>query len=125
MKMASENLLETVIGRAIEVHRVLGPGLTEAVYEAALHAELIGAGIDCVRQVPIDVTYKGQSLGVGFRLDLLVEGCLPLELKAVSTVLGIHKAQLIAYLKVLQLKRGLLLNFNTMLLKVGIRRISI
>ena len=99
--------------------------MAETVYEAALHLELPGAGIGCARQVPVDVNYKGQVLRVGFRVDLLVEHCLPLELKAVYSVQGIHRAQPISHLKVLQPKRGLLFNFNAMLLEDGIRRISI
>ena len=125
MREAAESLIEEVIGRAIEVHRVLGPGLQEGIYECALQHELLLNGIVSERQVGIDVTYKGIVLGMGFRVDLLVEQCLPLELKAVEHLTDVHRAQLISYLKVLQLKRGLLLNFNSVLLRAGIKRVSI
>lgn len=125
MNLERDLLTERVIGLAIEVHRILGPGLQENVYESALHYELQSAGLECTRQVAIDVTYKGRPMGIGFRLDLLVERTLPIELKAVERLSDLHKAQLISYLNLLQLKRGLLLNFNAMPLKNGIRRISI
>ncbi len=125
MREAEESLIEEVVGRAIEVHRTLGPGLQESIYECALQHELLTHGIKCERQVGIDVSYKGVALGMGFRVDLLVEACLPLELKAVEHLTDVHRAQLISYLKLLQLKRGLLLNFNSVLLKSGIKRVSI
>lgn len=125
MRTASDSLIETVIGLAIEVHRTLGPGLVESVYELALAYELHQAGLESKRQVAIEVVYKGEPLGKGFRVDLLIEDALPLELKVADKLTDLHAAQLIAYLKLLQLKRGLLLNFNSMPLHRGIKRISI
>lgn len=124
MRHEHDPLTERVIGLAIEVHRILGPGLQESVYESALHYELQNAGVHCGRQVPIEVTYKGVRMGMGFRVDLLVERCLPIELKAVQRLTELHTAQLFSYLNLLQQKRGLLLNFNATPLKNGIRRIS-
>jgi len=117
-------LTERVIGLAIEVHRILGPGLQESVYESALHYELENAGIESRRQVPIDVIYKGTRMGLGFRVDLLIEQNLPIELKAVERLTELHKAQLLSYLNLLRLKRGLLLNFNATPLRNGIQRVS-
>ncbi len=123
--MERDLLTERVIGLAIEVHRILGPGLLESVYESALHYELEAAGIECRRQVAVDVAYKGRPMGLGFRVDLLIEQVLPIELKAVERLTDLHKAQLLSYLNLLKVKRGLLINFNAMPLKTGIRRISI
>ena len=125
MKMERDLLTERVIGLAIEVHRILGPGLLESVYESALHYELETAGIRCRRQVAVEVAYKGRPMGLGFRVDLLIEQVLPIELKAVERLTDLHKAQLLSYLNLLKVKRGLLINFNAMPLKNGIRRISI
>ncbi len=124
MRDEHDALTERVIGLAIEVHRILGPGLQESVYESALHYELESAGIENRRQVPIEVIYKGTRMGVGFRVDLLVERNLPIELKAVERLTDLHKAQLLSYLNLLRLKRGLLLNFNATPLRNGIRRVS-
>jgi GxxExxY protein len=119
-----DHLIGEVIGAAIEVHRFLGPGLLESVYEMALGFELTERGIDFVRQTDVSVNYRGADLGVGFRTDMIVENSLVLELKAVD-VSSLHVAQLITYLKLLNIKRGLLLNFNTQLMKNGIKRVSI
>ena len=118
-------LTEVVIGAAIEVHRALGPGLLEAVYEEALFLELNQRGLGVARQVEIPVSYKGEELGVGFRADLIVNKSLLLELKSVSAITDIHLAQVITYLRFLGFKRGLLLNFNVPLLKQGIKRVAI
>ncbi|HMM74505.1 MAG TPA: GxxExxY protein [Gammaproteobacteria bacterium] len=125
MNQERDPLTEKVIGLAIEVHRELGPGLNESIYEAALEFELRQARLQCSRQVAIDVKYKGRTLGMGFRVDLIVERTLPIELKAVDCLSELHRAQLITYLRLLSLKRGLLLNFNAMPLHVGIRRVSL
>jgi GxxExxY protein len=110
-----------IIGCAIEVHRVLGPGLLESVYEAALCAELRRAGWKYERQVAVPVLYKGETVG-DFRLDLLVEDAVVVEVKAVERFDPIFAAQVLSYLRVTGKKIGLLINFNTRLLKGGIKR---
>ena len=125
MNEANDALSGRVIGLAFEVHRTLGPGLLESIYELALCRELADANIKFARQKEIQVRYKGQLLGVGFRVDVLVQSSLVVELKAVDKLTNLHTAQLISYLKILGLKRGLLLNFNSAPLKQGIRRVSV
>ena len=111
-----------VIGAAIEVHRNLGAGYLESVYEEALKIELETRGISFERQKPIAVTYKGRRVGQGI-LDFLVEGTLIVELKAVSNLTPLHEAQVLSYLKATRHPLGLLINFNVPILKHGIRRI--
>ena len=115
-------IANTVIGSALEVHRHLGPGFLESVYEEAVAAELDLRGIGFERQKSISVSYKDRSVGE-HRVDLLVENNLIVELKAVEKFLPIHKAQLISYLKAAGLPLGLLINFNEKWLKNGIQRI--
>ena len=115
-------LSKTVIGAAIAVHRELGPGLDEVLYEEALHVALAKLSIRSGRQVPLPISYKGCALDCGYRLDLLVEGALVLELKSVAKTLGIHEAQLLTYLKLSGHQLGLLMNFNVLMLKDGIAR---
>ena len=117
-----DGLASVVIGAAIEVHRVLGPGYLESVYEEALAVELELSGIAFQRQKAIGVDYKGHTVGEG-RVDLLVGGRLVVELKAVDDLAPIHAAQVMSYLKSLGLPLGLLINFNVPLLKHGIKRI--
>ena len=117
-----DELVRRVIGAAIEVHRHLGPGFLESVYEEALCVELELRKIPFDRQRPIGVDYKGHSVGQG-RLDLLVGDKLLVELKAVDRLVPIHSAQVISYLKATHLHLGLLINLNVPLLKDGIRRI--
>ena len=112
-----------VIGACIEVHRELGPGLLESVYEEALCAELSSLGVNFLRQVPVPIVYKGKELGSDLRLDLLVENCVIVELKAVAGILPVHKAQLLSYLRLKQIWLGLLVNFHVPVLKDGIVRI--
>lgn len=112
-----------VIGAAIEVHRALGPGLLEAVYEECLCHELSLMGISFKRQVTLPIQYKGISLDCGYRLDLLIEEKVAIEIKAVERIIPVHEAQLLTYLKIGGWKGGLLINFNVPLLKSGIRRI--
>ena len=125
LKDCPNHIVDTVITSAINVHKELGPGLLETVYEKALLIELTECGLDAKRQVEIPVTYKGKGLGLGFRADIIVANCLLLELKVVDKLTDIHIAQLITYLKFMQFKRGYLLNFNEKLMKNGIKRISI
>jgi GxxExxY protein len=116
---------EEVIGAAIEVHRVLGPGLLESIYETCVCHELSLRGIGYERQVPLPVSYKGVAIDVELRLDVVLPGTLILELKSVETLLPIHEAQLLTYLKLSGIRRGLLINFNVRLLKDGIKRLVI
>jgi GxxExxY protein len=114
-------LTEKIIGCALEVHRTLGPGLLESTYESALCVEFQLAGLIFERQLIIPVTYKNQPIGE-YRLDLLVEKQVVIEIKSVDRFDPIFEAQLLTYLKISRLKRGLLLNFNSRLLKDGIKR---
>ncbi len=116
-------LTEKIIGFAIAVHRVLGPGLLESAYEECLCYELQQAGLKVERQVPLPVIYKSVKLDCGYRMDVVVEGEVVVELKTVEHLLPVHQAQLITYLKLGGYKKGLLLNFNNSVLKNGIKRI--
>ena len=115
-------LTGAVIGAAIEVHRVLGPGFLESVYQQAMYVELGRRGIPFQHEVVIAVNYKGQLVGQG-RLDLLVNNSLVVELKAVQNLAPIHEAQVLSYLKITKHPLALLINFNVPVLKDGIRRI--
>ncbi len=117
-----DRLAALVVDSAIEVHRHLGPGYTESVYEDALAVELEIRSVPFERQVAIQLDYKGHAVGAG-RLDLLVGKMLVVELKAVDALLRVHSAQVIAYLKMTRLPLGLLMNFNSSLMKDGIKRI--
>ena len=114
---------QAVIGAAIEVHRQLGPGLLESVYEVALCRELWLRRLKVQRQLPVRLIYKGAELDSQVRIDLLVESCVVVEVKATDGLAPIHRAQLLTYLKLTGHPVGLLLNFNVELLKHGIRRI--
>ena len=119
----ANRLSNQVIGAAIEVHRILGPGLLESAYEECLCRELLLRGIPFQRQVALPVEYKGVSLECGYRLDLLVGELVVIELKSVDKLEPIHEAQLLTYLRLSNLWLGLLINFNTVLLKNGIKRL--
>ena len=112
-----------VIGAAIDVHRALGPGLLESAYEACLAYELTERDLRVERQKELPVRYKEVNLDVGYRLDLVVNGAVVVEIKAVERLAPIHQAQLLSYLKLSGLKLGLLINFNETVLKNGIRRL--
>jgi GxxExxY protein len=117
-------LTNLIIGAAIEVHKRLGPGHLESVYENALAIEFGVRGIAAARQVPIEVYYRDQRVGVG-RLDFLVEGRVIVDVKAVEALAPIHTAQMISYLRITKHKLALLINFNVKLLKDGIKRIAL
>jgi GxxExxY protein len=117
-------ITESIIGAAIEVHRHLGPGLLEAAYEECLCRELSLRGVPFKRQVPLPVIYKGMPLDCSYRLDLLVDERVVVEIKAIEALLPIHDAQLLTYLKLGCWKIGLLINFNVPLLKDGIHRLA-
>jgi GxxExxY protein len=119
----ANQLSNEVIGAAIEVHRCLGPGLLESAYEACLCQELEDRRIPLERQVPLPVTYKGRAIDAAYQIDVKVGGLLILELKAVEKLEPIHQAQLMTYLRLSDLWLGLLMNFNVVVLKNGIKRI--
>ncbi|MEZ6242221.1 MAG: GxxExxY protein [Phycisphaerales bacterium] len=119
---AIEELSRQIIGAAIEVHRTLGPGMLESIYEGALCVELDATGVTVERQAEVVIDYKGVPLH-GQRIDLLVGGAIIVELKAVATIQDVHKAQLLSYLRATRLPLGLLINFNEVRLKDGIRRV--
>lgn len=118
----SNQITHQIIGAAIEVHRHLGPGLLESIYEECLLAELNQRGLETVHQYAIPVIYKGKQLNSLYRCDLLVQNTVIVELKTVEKIAEIHKAQLLTYLKVTGLRYGLLLNFNDPTMRQGIVR---
>ncbi len=115
-------LTEIIIGACVEIHKTLGPGLLESAYEECLCHELTLQGIHFDRQKPLPLEYKGIQLECGYRLDLVVEGKVILELKAIEILLPVHEAQLLTYLKLTGMHVGLLVNFHVQVLKSGIRR---
>lgn len=116
-------LSNQVIGAAIEVHKHLGPGLLESAYEVCLAHELSTRGLVFERQKPLPISYKNTSLESGYRLDFVLEDKLIVELKSVDALTDVHEAQLLTYMKLSGCKLGLLINFNVLLLKNGIRRL--
>lgn len=119
------HVIDLVLSTAITIHRSLGPGLLESVYQRVMERELQRLGVEVASQYPISVIWQGEDVGMGFRADLIVEGSLLLELKAVQEIMPLHIAQVITYLKMTSIKRGFLLNFNVPVMKDGIKRISI
>ncbi|MFA6165579.1 MAG: GxxExxY protein [Gemmatimonadaceae bacterium] len=122
IKVVSDALTERVIGAAVEVHRHLGPGLLETAYVAALEHELVARNISFASEVLVPIQYKGATLDGLLRMDLLIEGELVVELKAVESIHPVHCAQVLTYLRAGQFNRGLLINFNVMKLVNGVRR---
>ncbi len=116
-------LSSQVIGAAREVHKAIGPGLLESIYEDLLCHELDLRGISFERQKPLSFVYKGKRLECGYRIDVIVEKAIILELKSCESIIPIHKAQLLTYLRLSGLSLGLILNFNTVLLRDGIVRV--
>ncbi|MBN1227626.1 MAG: GxxExxY protein [Deltaproteobacteria bacterium] len=121
--MDINTLSNKIIGAAIEVHKALGPGLLESAYEECLCHELILQGLSVERQKPLPVIYKGKKLDCGYRLDIVVQNLIILELKSCEKIEPIHRAQLLTYLKLSGLNLGLLLNFNVPVMRDGIVRI--
>ena len=121
--MDENELSHVIIGAAIEVHRTLGPGLLESVYEGALSFELRNKGLKVLLQQELPVVYKGVELGPGFRIDLMVGDLVIVEIKAVERLLPVHEAQLLTYLKLTNKKLGLLLNFNSTAISASVRRV--
>lgn len=122
MTMIDQELTHAIIGAAIEVHRALGPGLLEAVYEECLARELTSRGLRIERQKPIPLVYRDLKLECGYRLDLLVDGRIVVEIKAVEVLPAIVEPIMLTYLRLSGCKIGLLINFHSAVLKDGIRR---
>jgi GxxExxY protein len=120
--MTDNQLTHEIIGAAIEVHRVLGPGLLESAYEECLTQELMTRNLQIERQKPIPLVYKDTRLDCGFRIDLLVEGRVIVELKSVEALAPIHEAIILTYLRLSGCRLGLLINCNVKALKDGVRR---
>ena len=118
-------ITEKIIGCAIEVHKHLGPGLLESAYEECLFYELLHAGLTAERQKPVPVVYKEIHLDCGYRIDILVENTVIIELKTVELFSPVHEAQILTYMKFAQKSIGLLINFNVTVLKNGLRRYKI
>ena len=116
------NLTGEILDSCISVHKELGPGLLESIYEVCLVKEFIFREIQCKNQVLIPVTYKGESINKEFRIDILVENEIVLEIKSAETLLPVHEAQIISYLRLTGKKLGFLVNFNVSLLKNGFKR---
>jgi len=115
----------SIVDAGLAVHRALGPGLLESVYEHCLAYELQARGISCQRQVALPVSYRDTRLDVGYRLDLVVENAIVIEIKAVDTLTRLHEAQLLTYLKLSGRRLGFLLNFNVVLFRQGVRRFAL
>jgi GxxExxY protein len=120
--MEINQITEKIIGCAIEVHKQLGPGLLESAYEECLYYELKNYGLEVKKQLALPLVYKEIKLDTGYRIDLLVENKVIIEIKSVDTIAEIHKAQLMTYMKLANIKIGLLINFNVTRLKDGIVR---
>ena len=118
-----DEISSAVVGEAIRIHRELGPGLLESVYEKALKAGLSRRGLHVESQVPVPIKYDGMVIDAAFRLDLLVEGCLVVEVKAVEELTRLHARQVLTYLRLMEQPVGLLLNFSSLTMKEGIRRL--
>jgi len=120
--MEPNQITEKIIGCAIEVHKILGPGLLESVYEECLSYELITSGLTILRQVAVPIVYKELRLEQGYRIDILVENSVVVELKSIDAFNPVHEAQILTYMRLANKSIGLLLNFNVLLLKKGIKR---
>ena len=120
--MHENEISNIIIGKAIEVHKSLGPGLLESAYQECLYYELIESGLKVEKEKPMPIVYKDVKLDHGYRIDLLVEDKVVIEIKTVDAIIDVHEAQILTYLKLGDYKLGLLINFNVQLLKKGIRR---
>ena len=122
--MTENEISERIIGCAIQVHRELGPGLLESSYQECLYFELIQIGLLVEKQKPLPLVYKEVKLECGYRIDLMVENKVVIEVKAVEALNEVHMAQVLTYLKLSNCKLGLLMNFNVALMKSGIKRVA-
>ncbi len=120
--MDENELSKIIIGKAIEVHRILGPGLLESAYQECLYSELVSSGLAVDKEKSLPIVYKDIKLDHGYRIDLLVNNKVVIELKTVDELIDVHEAQILTYLKLGEFKLGLLINFNVKLLKYGIKR---
>lgn len=121
--MTENELTKTVIGLCLKIHKAMGPGLMESVYEEILCYELLKSGIQFNRQPPIAVMYEGIRMNLGFRADIIVEDKLIVELKSVESIAPIHSKVLLTYLRLTNKRLGLLINFNVEMIKDGIKRV--
>jgi GxxExxY protein len=121
--MNENELSREIIGKALEVHRNLGPGLLESVYKECLLYELRNAGFHCLKEKPVPLIYEGIILDCGYRIDILVEDKVVIEVKSIDLLTDVHLAQVLTYLRIGNYKLGLLINFKVVLLKDGIRRV--
>ena len=122
--MSEDDVAAQIVDASIAVHRAFGPGLLESAYLAAMEIELSERGLNFTRELPIQATYHDRPLGIVYRADLVVEGKVLIEAKAVRDIEDIHIAQVVSYLRLGRLKLGLLLNFNVQVMKRGIKRIA-
>ena len=123
MGLTENQISKIIVDRSLKVHRTLGPGLLESSYESCLVLELVRSGLAVERQKPIPLIYDNLILNVGYRIDLLINEKVIIEIKTVEKITDIHMAQLLTYLKLSKCKLGFLLNFNTILMKNGIKRV--
>jgi GxxExxY protein len=121
--MNENEITQKVIGLAMEVHKKLGPGLLENAYKECLHFELMNSGMDVLKEKPLPLVYKEVKLECGYRIDLLVMDRVVIEIKSVDALTDLHLAQVLTYLRLGNFKLGLLINFNVLLLKDGVRRV--
>ena len=121
--MTENEISKIIIGAAIEVHKILGPGLLESAYEFSLYKELIAQGVNVKKQVELPLVYKNATCNVGYRIDLLVENKVIVEIKSVEAINNIYIAQLLTYLKLSKCTLGLIINFNVSRLSDGIKRV--
>jgi len=121
--VTENEISKKIIGAAIEVHKALGPGLLESAYEISLEKEMLCQGLKVQRQVGLPLIYKDAKCDIGYRVDLLVENKVIIEIKSVETIHDIHIAQVLTYLKLSNCKLGLIINFNVLQLKMGIKRL--
>jgi GxxExxY protein len=125
MELLHKELTGSILKCAYKVHSKLGPGLLESAYEECLHYELEKAGITSIKQKPMPLIYEGKKLDLGYRIDLLVEGVIVIEIKSVEIINPVHMAQLMTYMKLSDCRIGFLINFNVVSLREGIKRIII
>ena len=121
--MNQEEIFKKILDCSFQVHTAFGPGLLESAYEECLYFELVNAGLKVEKQKPLPLVYKEVKLDAGYRVDLLVENCIILEIKSVEALADIHLAQILTYLKLSKCRLGLLVNFNVKHLKEGIKRV--